>query len=475
MANFDLGSILGGNAPYGVNKDDDDELTKLKAQVPSELNSISGLQAEEMPPTVAINNASQEENNDEEDSTPAQKLIATGKKYNASRKPADTNDDEDSAEEAVNKPTISDSIAKLLNGNNEELKQAQNQRNQLQLMAMLGQAGATIGAGMAPLANIQPNQSFYNNLLGAAQQPVKDLTDQREDLLGRLKAQKELNKLDPNAPGLGLQRTLTKQLAKQYDMNIPDDYLNNANQDTLEDVNKILEKAAVAKSNAELKKLNQAALEKFRQDSLTQREKRTDLTANTNVNKLASKEFDPYTSTLDSARTAEGILDKIKKGEIISSKNVAAALQSDITKLLTRSRNTAVYDRAHGEVKALETTWADLASYATSHPRDTIPTAYLDQFSKEIKELKAKTFESFATKTNELSSGAFDQSQENVIKNRFMKQALSHKVNGQKLLDQVNAPLEQPVGYSQDVLDYAQKHGLTPDQAQQIKNKRMGM
>lgn len=105
-----------------------------------------------------------------------------------------------------NPPLVQDTLAKLLGQNREDLAGANDQRNQLQLLAMLGHAGAQAGAALTPLAHTMPDNTAFNALMQAAQQPVSDIKMKQdlanETMKGKVlqgQAQTEIQKTDPTS------------------------------------------------------------------------------------------------------------------------------------------------------------------------------------------------------------------------------------------------------------------------------------
>jgi hypothetical protein len=142
----------------------------------------------------------------------------------------------------------------------------------------------------------------------------------------------------------------------------------------------------------------------------------------TSGNNLFSKSTAPYTQSLDSANRLEDVLKKIKSGDLIGSSNVAASINNDMAQLLTGSKSTAVSDRQHAEIQALESTWNKIKGFASSKPTDVIPKVYLDQYENELNILKESLKDAFKRKTDELKSGTSIPSKSNIYQKRFESQ-----------------------------------------------------
>jgi hypothetical protein len=88
-----------------------------------------------------------------------------------------------------------DAISALLGKQNAELQEAKEQRGRQQLIALLNDAGNTIGSALTPMGKTKPDVDFTNKLLMQAEQPMKDLAAKKQlsqDALNEIKAQKEL-------------------------------------------------------------------------------------------------------------------------------------------------------------------------------------------------------------------------------------------------------------------------------------------
>lgn len=96
----------------------------------------------------------------------------------------------------------SDAIASLLGQNRTDLADAKEERNRKQLIAMLNDAGNTIGAAITPMGRTKPDESFTKQLIAQADQPVNDLKLKKQlsqETLNEIKAQKELASHDPTS------------------------------------------------------------------------------------------------------------------------------------------------------------------------------------------------------------------------------------------------------------------------------------
>lgn len=100
----------------------------------------------------------------------------------------------------------SDAINSLLGKQSDQLKAAQDAANTSRLIAMLGQAGSTIGSAFTPLSKEKPNTEFFKNLEQSAGQPVQDVMTQQaseqaatKGALEKSQLQKVMNLQDPSS------------------------------------------------------------------------------------------------------------------------------------------------------------------------------------------------------------------------------------------------------------------------------------
>lgn len=149
----------------------------------------------------------QEESEDEETPSSSSGPAATLAKFQALK-----------ASPTQNPPPVGDVLSKLLGQSQDQLQGAQQQRNQLQLLAQLGQAGSTLGQALTPLAPKQDYSSFWKTLEQQSQQPISDVANkqamekgvlQQQMLLGQAKT--EMNQTDPNSAASRTLRDLIKK------------------------------------------------------------------------------------------------------------------------------------------------------------------------------------------------------------------------------------------------------------------------
>lgn len=101
------------------------------------------------------------------------------------------------------KMAVADSIKALLQGNREDMANAMQSRNTMQLLGLMGKAGNQIGAS---IAGVKPNSEVYDQIVGQAGQPIQDLSTQQQMETNTLKAaalkqetEKQISRNDPNS------------------------------------------------------------------------------------------------------------------------------------------------------------------------------------------------------------------------------------------------------------------------------------
>jgi hypothetical protein len=137
------------------------------------------------------------------------------------------------------------------------------------------------------------------------------------------------------------------------------------------------------------------------------------------ANQNWQKQTDNHINLLTSSNRAIDLLNAVRKGKIVASKNVVKALTDDVAKLLTNASSTAVSDREKAAIDSASGSLASVMSYMSSNPKNTLPPAYAQQLAKELAVLQDSVSHSFEKKYNELQSSANHPSIKNVYKNRY--------------------------------------------------------
>lgn len=103
--------------------------------------------------------------------------------------------------------SLTDTIATLLGNQQKDLDQANDYRDKLQLVALLNDAGNTIGAALNPMSKIQPDGKFTEKMLQMANKPIEDIRMKKaiereglQDALLQVQAKKQIAYQDANSP-----------------------------------------------------------------------------------------------------------------------------------------------------------------------------------------------------------------------------------------------------------------------------------
>ena len=385
-------------------------------------------------------------------------------------------------------PSTSSDLMSLL-GMSPQLLSAIQNRNQNQNAAGMGKAAAMFGSALSRGSD-KPNMEVFDDISKNAGQGITDITTQsalssqaltQRDLL--LKLQAEQRKSDPNSDISRVSRQIFKM---ETGMDAPAGM-------TALDIEKkdpSLARMATAKM-AQLSR--QAAMDQakvYKDAMLGVRKDSLELRSNAGANRELDKNTTSYTTLMDGSRKALGILDKIDSGDLISTKNLRHAISGDLSKLLQNSTQSAVYDRAGAEIDTVTGTLGDLIGKYGNSPVNTIPKKYLVQLRRELVELKNKVGQGYAAKTNELMTRANDAKQRSTYKDAYTSQM---KANGYADPDVVLKSMETggsdeagliPLDkessvqqlsnkvYDQDVTDYAKSHGISNQEALNVKMSR---
>lgn len=332
-----------------------------------------------------------------------------------------------SSKPASEQASMSDVIAKLMSEQDSELMDARQQRNQNQLMAILGKAGSQVGSAFARTA--PQDTSGYDALYKAAGQPVEDLkerqalkSNQLKNAVGKINLETELSKQSPDNPISKIMKQVAEKDLKNLgilppDGSLPADLTYNQLEELVgkSALTSMSNRKLVADATAERSKESRDAKEDQFTRQLNQR-------IESQTNNQVKTETSDYVRNLDQANRTQDIFKDIRSGKYKSSSNIAGALQSDISALLTGAKQTAVYDRTHAEIRAAEKTFNEILSFAQSRPRDTIPPAYLSQLEEEVETLKSAVIKNYQRKVKELESGTSNQAKKDIINNRFKTQ-----------------------------------------------------
>lgn len=360
--------------------------------------------------------------------------------------------------------SVSDSISKLLGQNEQDLEAAKKQRDSVRLIAMLNRAGETFNVGANPLSGRKVDDTFSNNLMAQANQPIEDLNTKVKLGQESLKSaslseevKKQLAKGDPQSDISKVGRTIAQQAADSAKLNIkiPDGISmteleklvpgieNMANRRLQQDT--LLASKQASSENQKTTKANQALgqtqqlLESARGNPAAQQAER-DLYSASKAKSLINLYGDPNKLSPEMVATLVSEVAKISGGGAPTLEGMKALTPDTLNSKLARAKEFLMNKPSAASAGQFIKQYEDYVDKLT------------DDAKKVIKDKYGRIIES---RKNALGDEGY-QSLKDTYLNRF----------------------ESPEGanaspkFDQDVIDYASKHGITPEQAQQIKMQR---
>lgn len=294
-----------------------------------------------------------------------------------------------------NARSVSDLLSQL-NGN--DLNDAKQQRNQMQLMAMLGHAGETIGSAFTP--SVKPDEAFYKSMLERSNQPVSDIEAAQKLNMEKLKQHELLTKYDTNSPEANILRSLVKQVSPKAKLNMSDDDLNNASTATLENILKGIEGMANRQLSSDY--LNHAKqVTKDAKDRVQDDKDRSTFEKNVNASRASSR------SVLGKAAQAQVSVDRLL--DIVNNPNATAQDMSSVSSDLSQviSGAATISGSAHQEYKNLATDYANGINYIFSHANAVnIPEvkAHVADVANKMRDISSKVIQN-NIKSSSLGSG----------------------------------------------------------------------
>ncbi len=354
-------------------------------------------------------------------------------------------------------PSIQDILSKL-NGPNPELKAAIDRRDRMQDLAMIGKGANQILGGQT---HTTPSNAVWDEMSKNAGQGIGDIATKNQLTMEGLKQQDLASKLadeatknDPNSSVSKLYRDTIRKMVGGVS-NIPE----NISASALEKQFPAFEKIFAAAESARARAANSADLKSYREASLANR-------IDTSGQNTFNKETKDYTDRLENVGRFNKLVDEIRSGRLIDTHSISRTLTTDLSTLVnTTKAGGALTDRDEYALHTFQDLVSKIGQYA-GKPVSAIPKEYLDQLDIEANALKNAIKSSYDRKTNELVQGTDVQGKKDIYKRRhdtFMDQY--NQLPGGK------GPQGQG-NFDTDVIQYAKDHGLTNQQAQDIKNKR---
>lgn len=243
-----------------------------------------------------------------------------------------------------------------------ELGQFRNQAQDSNRGAMIAQLVSQAARGSAPIDSSSNNDLFKN----VATQQNQLLKSKQEDLEQR---QKVLSAIEgrKSREGIASENRLGREfLAKEHNLD---------------------------------RKATMASNDKNKQDRMN----------SINIARVNSLYTDPginrETTKLNASRSAQTLIDAVKKGEIKGSKNIRNQLTT-IMSTIEMGGPGAVADRQAMGVDNLYTKAKDALAFIDSHPNDSIPAQYLDQLEIESHALGDRAAANYSNLSKSKLSGA---------------------------------------------------------------------
>lgn len=357
-------------------------------------------------------------------------------------------------------PSIQDILSKL-NGPNPELQAAQNQRDRMQDLAMLGKSANMVLGGQT---HTQPSNAVWDEMMKNAGQGISDIQNKNQMVSEGLKQQDMASKLadeatknDPNSSVSKLYRDAIEKMVGGKPGSIPQ----NISAAALEKQFPAFEKIFAATEGAKERAARAADLKSYREASLGNR-------IDTSGQNTFSKETKDYTDRLENVGRFNKLVDEIRSGRLVDTHSISRTLTTDLSTLVnTTKTGGALTDRDEYALHTFQDLVSKIGQFA-GKPVSAIPKEYLDQLDVEANALKKAILSSYDRKTNELINSTDVQGKKDIYKRRH--DTFSNQYN-QLPGGNTSQGNKQ---YDQDVLNYAKEHNITPDQAQNIKNQRTG-
>lgn len=359
-----------------------------------------------------------------------------------------------------NPPPVQDVLSKLLGQSQDQMQDAKSQRDKLQLFATLGQAGSTIGQALTPLAPKQDYSKFYDMLQKQAEMPISDLSTQQALQQGALKTQMlkgqtatEMNQSDPNSDVSKVMRDLYKQ-------------------ETGKEAPAGMAYAEIAKLEPSLARMaNAKQMIAMRMDALKTRGEEKQANALKDTQNM-----------IETARGAKDVQNARETARLIDNAQSLLAEYPDLNKmpaaqisLFAQELGKIAKGGVAGEAEVKDIMPGSIASklmkglgQIENKPEGAQLAAFLQEYQPYLNTIK--------TNSNKLVS----ERTERILKVQTPRLGLENVklMRGVYNLQPSAAPAAAaptPIKqFDADVMDYAQKHNISPEQANQIKVQRMG-
>lgn len=282
-----------------------------------------------------------------------------------------------------NPKPIGDTLASLLGTGREDMGQAQQQRNQLQLMALLGRGAQQIGGAFTPLAERRPDEESFKTLMGLAQQPIQNIQEQKQAVMETLKEFDLRNKMDPNSPQTQILKSLVAQAAQKAHITLTPEQLDAASPETLEKIQRGVESMANRATQSEA---NAIAKQAVTQGKMTQDQAKA-------YSDMRQK-LESFRGNKAAQQASIDILSADKALQLVKNKDPNTLTTQDLQMLSTELSKIASggVPGEHG-IKSLmpnnlQTKWAEMQNFITSKPTDANAAAYIQKNMRYLEDMK---------------------------------------------------------------------------------------
>lgn len=445
-------------------------------------DSIALFQKLKSPQQIDIPVASDDDSDEEDDASPTGKGgKSSGKAPIASNK---------AVKDAQDQASLTPQLGYGDELDDSALKGAMAQRDSNQLLGLLSKAGAQFGTAAARATN-PANTQISDQIVANAGQPIQDVLTRRKGMDEELQRQKNLfdlatekQKNDPNSPVSKLGQAIASHIAGKLGMNVDPTGMPIS---TLEHIFGPLEKYAgiVDANQARREKAAELALQRERLDfdkkSENQKKATTDLRnhletfrgnqavqqAAKNVlaaqNALSMLPSDPKRYNDLDTRQLQVFMDEIGKiasGGVPTEHGIQAMLPNTLYSKIAQK-------------------WSQLGNKPTPAQAG----AFVQQNKQYLDELMGNANQTLGHFRYNTMQGYKDRVPEYVMDdvkndypeiNQYLKTRNAQQGQDSGRSPQAQSPSPTQGQYSADVISYAQKHNITPDQALAIKKQRLG-
>lgn len=363
-----------------------------------------------------------------------------------------------------------DAIDTLLGNNASQMQGAQQTANSNRLIAMLGQAGSTVGSALTPLSKEKPNTEFFKNLEQAANQPVQDVltqqASQQSEMKGALEKRQLQEAMDASDPNSDKSVALRKAYEKAFP-GIDKSYGKYWSSVSAADAPLIAHPLELrAKLDEQL--TNALANREFKQGLLN---KKGDEKQGTATNQTMGM--------LESARGNPEVSGALRNKLLV--KNAASLINqypdpNNMSPAEVSLLVTEIGKIASGGVPAekelqtimpntMKSNLASMYSKLANNPQPAQAGAFIKKYQNYLQELDNNANDTINTKYNRVLEGQksrIGDDSYNNLKENYTAKPVQFKNKG----------AQQSTSFPADVMKYAEDHNITPEQAAAVKAQR---